>query len=417
MKKIMRFLSMAALVLMGAAMTGCISGELVDEQAENNSKMVTLTTTVGLGTPTKALTAEGVKTFAEGETMAVVYNNGTTMVKTVSRALETGDLIDGGRSATFTFALETPNTSVDVTYIYPASMAKADGSVNYDALATQDGTLASLSSNLDLATYTGAWEGTSLPSCTLVNQLAILAITLKDFEGSEITGGISGMTVSDGTNDYAVSRAAAAGPIYVAILPTASAKIWISATTGTVNYIKSLTEKTYEASKGYNVSWKMATFGDVILSDGTLAKAGTAGAAAMIAYAGTVAGVCDHGLAISLTDAYEYNATFAEATGEVIISSWATYHPVTGGIWRLPSETDWQYMLWGYYVSNPAATNISTFQTSLGSAGTALASDAYYWTCTEDGDNAKSVYYDGTYAAIPSLAKTVYEHVRACLAF
>lgn len=417
MKKIMRFLSMAALVLMGAAMTGCISGELVDEQAENNSKMVTLTTTVGLGTPTKALTAEGVKTFAEGETMAVVYNNGTTMVKTVSRALEAGDLIDGGRSATFTFALETPNTSVDVTYIYPASMAKADGSVNYDALATQDGTLASLSSNLDLATYTGAWEGTSLPSCTLVNQLAILAITLKDFEGSEITGGISGMTVSDGTNDYAVSRAAAAGPIYVAILPTASAKIWISATTGTVNYIKSLTEKTYEASKGYNVSWKMATFGDVILSDGTLAKAGTAGAAAMIAYAGTVAGVCDHGLAISLTDAYEYNATFAEATGEVIISSWATYHPVTGGIWRLPSETDWQYMLWGYYVSNPAATNISTFQTSLGSAGTALASDAYYWTCTEDGDNAKSVYYDGTYAAIPSLAKTVYEHVRACLAF
>lgn len=417
MKKIMRFLSMAALVLMGAAMTGCISGELVDEQAENNSKMVTLTTTVGLGTPTKALTAEGVKTFAEGETMAVVYNNGTTMVKTVSRALEAGDLIDGGRSATFTFALETPNTSVDVTYIYPASMAKADGSVNYDALATQDGTLASLSSNLDLATYTGAWEGTSLPSCTLVNQLAILAITLKDFEGSEITGGISGMTVSDGTNDYAVTRAAAAGPIYVAILPTASAKIWISATTGTVNYIKSLTEKTYEASKGYNVSWKMATFGDVILSDGTLAKAGTAGAAAMIAYAGTVAGVCDHGLAISLTDAYEYNATFAEATGEVIISSWATYHPVTGGIWRLPSETDWQYMLWGYYVSNPAATNISTFQTSLGSAGTALASDAYYWTCTEDGDNAKSVYYDGTYAAIPSLAKTVYEHVRACLAF
>lgn len=408
---------MAALVLMGAAMTGCISGELVDEQAENNSKMVTLTTTVGLGTPTKALTAEGVKTFAEGETMAVVYNNGTTMVKTVSRALEAGDLIDGGRSATFTFALETPNTSVDVTYIYPASMAKADGSVNYDALATQDGTLASLSSNLDLATYTGAWEGTSLPSCTLVNQLAILAITLKDFEGSEITGGISGMTVSDGTNDYAVTRAAAAGPIYVAILPTASAKIWISATTGTVNYIKSLTEKTYEASKGYNVSWKMATFGDVILSDGTLAKAGTAGAAAMIAYAGTVAGVCDHGLAISLTDAYEYNATFAEATGEVIISSWATYHPVTGGIWRLPSETDWQYMLWGYYVSNPAATNISTFQTSLGSAGTALASDAYYWTCTEDGDNAKSVYYDGTYAAIPSLAKTVYEHVRACLAF
>ena len=422
MKKIMRFLSMAALVLMGAAMTGCISGELVDEQAENNSKKVTLTTTVSLdGAATKALSIvgnEGVKTFAEGETMAIVYNNGASTVTTVSHTLEASDITDEGKTATFTFELEGPDKTKNVTYIYPAAMANSDGSINYDDLyAQQDGTLTKLGSTFDYCTKSGAWDGDNLPTLTLENQLSILAITLKNFDGDEITAGITGLTVSDGTNNYAVTRTAAAGPIYVAILPTASAKIWISATTGTVNYIKSLTEKTYEASKGYNVSWKMATFGDVILSDGTLAKAGTAGAAAMIAYAGTVAGVCDHGLAISLTDAYEYNATFAEATGEVIISSWATYHPVTGGIWRLPSETDWQYMLWGYYVSNPAATNISTFQTSLGSAGTALASDAYYWTSTEDGDNAKSVYYDGTYAAIPSIAKTVYEHVRACLAF
>ena len=32
MKKTLRFLSMAALVLMGATMTGCISNELVNEQ-------------------------------------------------------------------------------------------------------------------------------------------------------------------------------------------------------------------------------------------------------------------------------------------------------------------------------------------------------------------------------------------------
>ena len=47
-------------------------------------------------------------------------------------------------------------------------MANADGTVNYDALSTQDGTEETLYSTLDLATYTGAWtSGTSLPAATL----------------------------------------------------------------------------------------------------------------------------------------------------------------------------------------------------------------------------------------------------------
>ena len=128
--------------------------------------------------------------------------------------------------------------------------------MNDDALASQDGTLASLAGNLDLCTFTSAWNGASLPAGTLVNQLAICAYTLKNYNGSiDLTGSIIGMTVSDGTYTYSVSRAATAGPIYVALRPTSSANIEITATAdGSHYFVKSLAGKTYAAGNGYNIS-------------------------------------------------------------------------------------------------------------------------------------------------------------------
>ena len=280
MKKTMRFLSMAALALVGAVMTGCTNDDnIIDEpqQPASKSNVVTLTTTVSLdgGAQTRALTAGGVKTFAAGETMALVYKNTSNeTVKVVSTALTDGDITNEGKSATFTFKLTDPDRSQNVTYIYPAAMANNDGTVNYDALASQNGTLATLSSSLDLATYSAAWNGTALPAATLANQLAILALTLKNSDGSsDITSSITGVTLSDGTNSYAVSRSAAAGPIYVAIRPTTSADITVTATDGTNNYTKSLTGKTYAANNGYSVSWKMILTGAfTINSSGTQVK-------------------------------------------------------------------------------------------------------------------------------------------------
>ena len=266
MKKTMRFLSMAALALVGAMMTGCSSDDnFIDEpqQPENKSNVVTLTTTVGLdgGATTRALTSGGVKTFAAGETMAIYYwkNKGKDHEKAVSAPLTAGDITNGGKSATFTFTLDNPYKDQSVVYIYPAAMANADFTPNYDALYNnQDGTLATLASNFDFCTKSGAWAGDNLPSLTLENQLAILAITLKDEAGAnDITSSITGLTLSDGTYSYSVTRSAAAGPIYVAIRPTSSANIDITATAGTKNYTKTLTSKTYAASNGYSVSWKM----------------------------------------------------------------------------------------------------------------------------------------------------------------
>lgn len=273
---------MAALALMGAIVTGCSSDDnFIDtpQQPENKSNVVKMTTTVGLDEGAEArgtnralnidyVNKQAVKTFAAGETMAIVYKNtsGNT-VKAVSAALTDGDITNTAdpatdkKSATFTFELTDPDKTQAVTYIYPAAMANEDGTVKYDALATQDGTLDNLASNLDLATYTDAWDGSSLPTGTLANQLAILAMTLKNSDGSsDITSSVTDLNLSDGTNNYAISRSATAGPIYIAILPTSDASIKITAASATNDYSKSLTGKTYAASNGYNVSWRMTSF-------------------------------------------------------------------------------------------------------------------------------------------------------------
>ena len=139
---------------------------------------------------------------------------------------------------------------------------------------------------------------------------------------------------------------------------------------------------------------------------------------AMIAFIGNVEGICEHGLAISLTDAYEYNATFAEFTGDVILSSWAQYHFNPYGQWILPSEEVWQRVLWQYYAENPVAQNISDFQNNLEAVGTGLVDNAYYWTTTEvDDDNAEVLFYGAPYAGFYPSNKSQYWHVRAVLAF
>ena len=260
MKKTMRFLSMAALALVGAMMTGCSSDDDI-LQPENKTNVVTLTTTVSLdgGATTRAVTSTGVKTFAVGETMAIYYwkDKGNVHEKAVSAPLTAGDITNGGKSATFTFTLDNPYKDMSVSYVYPAAMVNADFTPNYDALYNnQDGTLATLASNFDFCTSSGAWVGGNLPSLTLENQLAILAINLKN-GSTDITSTITGMTLGDGTNTYSVTREAAAGPIYVAIRPTTGATINVTATDGTYEYVKTLSGKTYDDGNGYNVTWNM----------------------------------------------------------------------------------------------------------------------------------------------------------------
>jgi hypothetical protein len=238
-------------------MTGCSSDDDI-LQPENKNNVVTLTATVGFDDgvdATRAVTSTGVKTFAAGDQMAVIYKQeGGTTAKAVG-TLTSGA---GTKSGTFTFTLTNPDKTQNVTYIYPAAMANDDGTVNYDDLYYyQNGTLTTLASNFDYCTRSGAWVGGNLPSLTLENQLAILGINLKN-GSTDITGDIMDMTISVGTNNYYVNFSEVAGPIYVAILPTSGATINVTAYDGSKDYGKTLTTKTYAAGNGYNVTWNMS---------------------------------------------------------------------------------------------------------------------------------------------------------------
>ena len=288
MKQTMKYLSMAALVVMGAVVVSCSKKEIdqpneettevVEPAAEDN--IVVCTTTVSFDTDgTKALDEDGVKTFAPGEKIAVIYKNTSDeTAKAESTELTAGDIQNEGKSATFTVTLDSPAENAAVRIIYPAAMAAstvdtdtevdADATINYAALNSQDGTLATLSSNLDLAVYDGNLVGTDLPADPAIhNKLAICLYTLKSSDGSsDITSSITGMTISDGTNNYSVSRSAAAGPIYVAIRPTNKANISYTATDGTNYFKKSVSDKTYGASQMYPLGLRMSDYSGIDLS-------------------------------------------------------------------------------------------------------------------------------------------------------
>ncbi len=252
----MRQHSIIALVLLGVMALGCTRMEIPNQVGND----VTLTTTVSLGgaPASKALTAEGVKTFAPGEQLAIVYTNtADATVKAVCEPLTAADISADGKTATFTVTLTDPKPSGAVRYIYPAAMAAADGSVNYAALSAQDGTLASLSAALDLALFEGSLTASAtLPDkVPLDNPLTIGEFTVSDGT-SDITSSIVSFSVSAGADTYTVSRAAAAGPIYVAMKPV-SGDLSFTAFDGGLVYEKAVTGKTMAAGSMYPVEISM----------------------------------------------------------------------------------------------------------------------------------------------------------------
>ena len=264
MMKTMRFLSMAALVFVSAIITGCSTDDDSTSLDQPASKTVTLTTTISMdgSATTRALTEAGVKTFAVGEQIAVVYTNTSSeRVKAVSNALQAGDITNSGKTAKITVTLTNPKAG-SVDYIYPASMANNDGTPNLSALCMQDGTQPTLAAKLDYAKGSGAMTVNgneyTLPGIALKNQLAICKFKVKNAGGTEITGNITGLTVSDGTNTYTVSRSAAAGPIYVAMLPVSNDKtLSFVANDASDSYFKSVTGKTLAVNNQYPITVTM----------------------------------------------------------------------------------------------------------------------------------------------------------------
>ena len=336
MKKTFRFLSMAALLVVGAIMTGCSSDDNIDnpQQPANNDNVVTLTATVGFeaNAGTRAINGTtGVKTFESGKQIAVFYEDASGNLQKAESTdfTPTGD----NTKATFTVTLSTPKSGGQIRYIYPASMAKAldatplaypaaatidDVTIDYSGIfGRQDGTLTTLA-DYDLAVKDATLSGTDQPATvTLANPLAICKFTLKDEGTNDITG-ITRLTVSDGTNAYGISTSGLS-EIYVAMKPVASGNIAFTAATASKTYFRTVTGKSLAASTLYtNItvgSMVELAKGNVFCSDGSVyadaSAATTAGNSpvAMIAYLGNDAETSPtntafkNGLALALQDA------------------------------------------------------------------------------------------------------------------
>ena len=435
------YLSMAALVLVCAMTAGCSSDdnlakiEITQPEIDNGNQTAVYTITVNLDEAggTRALNpTTGVKTFSEDDQIALIYKDNTTgqLAKLVSNALTTADISNEGKSATFSFnSTPIPVADSKVRYIYPASMATAtmptgvdadnDGTVDYSALANQNGTAASLA-NVDLGIYDGTASGTVLPtSFTLVNPLTIGAFTVKNSAtGDDISSTVTNLTIDDGTNTYTVNRTAAEGPIYVAMKPITSIQtVTVKAITDNNKYIKSVTGNTLAKNTMYPINVSMTAryplaandtslstedIGKVLAADGKIyadaASANTngGGACAVIAYVGSVPNYFDKFLAIALTDVDNNTHTWADA--HTAVGTFANSHGITIGSmtyntnavvntyydvvdddwdrfedpqpvytqsatrtnavlkgWRLPSVTDWRYIIQGF--GGPSATN------------------------------------------------------------
>ena len=277
MKKIDRILSIAALILAGAMTLGCSSlKEEIPGQAGDDIS-VTLTTVVGRdGSPaTRALSAAGLKTFAPGEQIALLYENtdGET-VKAVGEAFTEADISDEGKTATLTVTLINPAPNGAVTFVYPAVRAMDDGTVYYDG--SLSGSLEYLAENDDLAVYEGnLTDDAQLPaSVTLTNQMAVVEFTFKDEDGTDITGNMVQVSLYDGVQIYrywSLDGATGFGssPMYAAMCPLdGSEGLLFVAYDGTDYYYKRVAGKVLEAGNMYPVGVSLAKKGGILVGKG-----------------------------------------------------------------------------------------------------------------------------------------------------
>jgi len=273
--KTIKFLSMAALVLMGAIMISCSSDDDNQQQPVNKKNIVTLRTTISMdnlgedsdeneGVNHRALTwhmdgTKLVKRFKAGDQIAVIYTNtnGET-VKATSEELTSPDITDD-KTADFTVTLEDPKAGT-VQYVYPAAMANSDGSEA--SILSQDGTKATLEGNFDYAKGSGTMtqDGSTftLPSVSLTNQFAICTFTIKDIDKvSTLNNDFSQLTLTAGSDTYTITAPGGGNfgdsYIYVAMKPVTTALV-AEITNGTHTFTKTLTSRTYAADKVYRIS-------------------------------------------------------------------------------------------------------------------------------------------------------------------
>ena len=443
--KTTKFFFMAALALMTAACSND-DNDLTQQPAKAEGIPFTATISIGESGTTRALSESGstlVATWATGEKVALIYTvSATTYVK------EAEVTPQGDGTATISTMLEgSPADDTDVTIVYPASAV--DGTtkdVKTDLLASQNGLLTGTGSiaekyelrktttpaKLKIDGTTASLKGT----VSLTNQNAIFKLTLKDIDGTNDVSATS-VVISDQTGVVTtVTPAPATNVMYVALPTTATTLKFLVTGSDSKKYFNMASSLSLGASY-YQSTVKLATVGDVILSTGKCAKAGTSGAVAKICYLGDETGESAYnytnGLALALSDANsgskcqwktsdtdaghtkQGSSTFTEESGlqyndathnsdtypafKAAIANNGTTAPTGCSSWFLASGYQWQKM-----ISTAGLSNLG------------LTGDVNYWSSTEKSAD-KTWLFKSSNGSWSNRSKSLNYPVRACLAF
>ena len=373
----MKFFSLAVCFVAMATMIGCAK-----DNEQPADKVVTSTVTVGLenadaskrlndGTPMT-------RDFVVGEKIAVVYENTDNVLVKAEVTLTAGNITNDGKTATITVDMTNPQSNGAVKLIYPASMAKANGMVNWDALYNnQNGTLGTLSSNFDFSMYEGYLDGTNLPADPVMeSKVAICKFTVKD-GGSSVTNSVTKLTVKNGSDIYSVTPTSL-DAIWVAVKPVTTGDIKLYVARGKALYTKTVTGKTLDANTPYAigltptlipnaVSGLFRVNGDLIyFSDGNLfanvsngsitgyqfgTNQYTIGETSNVStnYAGYTGLVGLFGWGNNSNN-LNTSTNYAEygPTGTVNLSGSTDWGSLVSGSWRTPSYNEWQGVFNGH---------------------------------------------------------------------
>ena len=449
--KTTKFFLMAALALTFAACSND-DNDILNPAQTAKGEGITITATLApkdAGATTRAVsegTNEIVASWEQNEGIAILYTVGSTKYK--ADATITGVDANGVATITFTVESSTPDNT-ECTLVYPKTAAKADytGVKDYATLlADQWGTL-----NGDLDVRVGAGKiQTTTPGLDVTTQPAaqysIFKFTTQNIAGTGITP--SEFKVSDSEGNVITTVSPSSSAFYVALPALSASTYWFSATADSKPYIAKATVATATTAGNYYQSTvKMATIGDVILSDGKFGVAGTAGQLAKIAYLGDGDNSDDtynHGLALALgdvsdtknwcaqtddtcldtghqfdseagakgdmagianTDALVNNTTGHTHDAASAARNFSVARPAGTSDWFLPSVGQWDKM----------ATAAGGYANLIANAGL-QGGDAAYWSSTEGGANFAWLF-DSSQVKLGTYGKDYDFRVRACLAF
>ena len=372
----------AAVLLAGAVMAACSGSEdMTSDNAAEPQKpaqqgVVELSGTIGgKGNLTRTIASDGKGSWAVGDQFAIYYQ--TTSGH--STAVATINSVNDNGAANFKVSLYYPKTGEsNVTLIYPASAHNGNGGIKANALAEQDGTLATISERFDIETATtglNVEDQADKPAKATLNsdvqmqpQVCLYTLNLKKNANTNLSA--TKLEISDGTHSYTVNPTGGtpANSFTVALLPASGADFTFAATTTEEGLVYTKLDNVtvancdaqhvgcvfdkdgnvYSASNGpgviYGASFSNKTLvsGNFYTSNLTLAAGAGGGITpvALIAYVGTAGDVetstsvdanasTYKGLAIAMNDCSSSNTGTGNWSGTDPYTPWCSQNSAT----------------------------------------------------------------------------------------